>query len=127
MQIASNLGVQDRCSYMKLGPTTLCGNRRSTQAATPSPPGGAAGSPRNRASRRFWIDIEVVEGEMVVSYYPPNEELLDKGKRMAPPPTMVYRRFHFVDHVPPEYAWTTSDPETMKFGGLGIQRMSLDT
>ena len=74
-----------------------------------------------------WIDIEVVEGEMVVSYYPPNEELLDKGKRMAPPPTMVYRRFHFVDHVPPEYAWTTSDPETMKFGGLGIQRMSLDT
>ena len=46
---------------------------------------------------------------------------------MAPPPTMVYRRFHFVDHVPPEYAWTTSDPETMKFGGLGIQRMSLDT
>ena len=62
-----------------------------------------------------------------MSYYPPNEELLEKSKKVVLPPTMVYRRFHFVDHVPPEYAWTTSDPETMKFGGLGIQRMSLDT
>ena len=74
-----------------------------------------------------WIEIEIVDGETTVSYYPSNEELWEEGKKMVPPPTMVYRRFHFVDAVPPEYAWTTSDPEAMEFGGLGIQRMSVHT
>ncbi|MBV9500441.1 MAG: hypothetical protein JO138_13800 [Acidobacteriaceae bacterium] len=74
-----------------------------------------------------WIEIEMVDGQAVVSYHPSNEELWEEGKKMVPPPTMVYRRFHFVDAVPSEYAWTTSDPQTMEFGGLGIQRMSVDT
>ncbi len=74
-----------------------------------------------------WIDIEIVDGRTVVSYYPPNDELWEEGKKMVPPPTMVYRRFNFVNGVPPEYAWTTSDPQTMELGGLGIQRMSVDT
>ncbi len=74
-----------------------------------------------------WIDVEMIDGKPVISYYPSNEELWQEGQKMNPPPTMVYRRFHFVDAVPPEYAWTTSDPEAMERGGLGIQRMSLET
>ncbi len=74
-----------------------------------------------------WIDIEIIDGNTVVSYYPSNEELWEEGQKMNPPPTIVYRRFNFVDHVPAEFAWTTSDQQAMEFGGLGIQRMSVHT
>ena len=74
-----------------------------------------------------WIEVEIVDGKTVIGYYPSNEELWAQAQKMNPPPTLVYRRFNFVDAVPPEYAWTTSDPKTMERGGMGIQRMTVET
>ncbi len=46
---------------------------------------------------------------------------------MLRPPELVYRRMHFPDGVPDEYAWVTRNPLMRKYGGLGIQRMTADT
>jgi hypothetical protein len=73
-----------------------------------------------------WVEIEVIDGKTITTLYPSNEELLDEKARMAVPPTLVYRRLNFVDGVPPEYLWTTTDPVTVEFGGLATQRMRLD-
>ncbi|MBV8553190.1 MAG: hypothetical protein JOY54_17980 [Acidobacteriaceae bacterium] len=74
-----------------------------------------------------WIEIEVRDGKTVTTYYPPNEELIKDGQAMAPPPELVYRRLCFVNGVPEEYAWTTNDPVVRESGGMGIQRMDVDT
>jgi hypothetical protein len=74
-----------------------------------------------------WVEIEVVDGKTVTTLYPPNAELIKEGQAMLPPPEMVYRRFHFVGPVPPEYYWTTSDERKRAMGGMGIQRMTIDT
>jgi hypothetical protein len=74
-----------------------------------------------------WIEIEIHDGKTVTTLYPSNDELIKQGQSMLPPPEMVYRRMYFVHGVPPEYYWTTDDPMTRERGGMGIQRMSVDT
>jgi hypothetical protein len=74
-----------------------------------------------------WIEIEIVEGKTVTTLYPPNEQLIKEGQAMLPPPEMVYRRLHFVGPVPHEYYWTTRDERKREIGGMGIQRMTVDT
>jgi hypothetical protein len=74
-----------------------------------------------------WVEIEIVDGKTVTTLYPPNTELIKEGQTMLPPPEMVYRRLHFVGPVPPEYYWTTDDGQKRAIGGMGIQRMTVDT
>ncbi len=74
-----------------------------------------------------WIEVTVENGKTVTTLHPPNDELIKAGQRMLPPPEMVYRRFNFVGPVPPEYLWSTKDPVMLANGGMGIQRIYVDT
>lgn len=74
-----------------------------------------------------WIEIETEDGKTVTTLYPPNKQLIKEGQAMLPPPEMVYRRLHFVGPVPPEYYWTTDDEQKRAIGGMGTQRMTIDT
>ena len=94
---------------------------------------GFAGRNRRRSRRRFrlleqWVEIEVSPaGKTVTTQYPSNEILIQDGQKKWPAPEMVYRRMHFVHGVPHEYAWATSDERIRKSGGMGIQRMTVET
>jgi hypothetical protein len=46
---------------------------------------------------------------------------------MDPPYNIVYRRFHWVNGVPPEYYHVTSDPVRRRNGGASIERMTPET
>ena len=74
-----------------------------------------------------WVEIAVEDGKTVTKLYPSNEELIKKGQKMWPAPDLIYRRLSFANGVPDEYAWTTVDAVTRERGGMGIQRMSVDT
>ncbi len=74
-----------------------------------------------------WVEIRIRAGKTVTELYPSNDELIEDGKKMYPPPELVYRRMHFPDGVPEEYAWVTKNPMMQKYGGMGIQRMTTDT
>ncbi len=74
-----------------------------------------------------WVEVEVENGKTVTRLFPSNEELIEEGKGMYPPPDLVYRRFNFPNGVPQEYHWAQRDPEKQKYGGAGIQRMTVDT
>ena len=74
-----------------------------------------------------WVEIRIRDGKTETTLYPSNEVLLERKKKMDPPPNIVYRRLNFVDGVPPEYYWTTNNPRRREFGGHGIQRMAIDT
>jgi hypothetical protein len=74
-----------------------------------------------------WIEIEVENGQTITKLYPSNEKLIEEGKTMLPPPDMVYRRLNFPAGVPSEYYWASHDPDARKWGGTGIQRMTVDT
>ncbi len=75
-----------------------------------------------------WAEIEVsAEGNTVTTLYPANEILKENGRKLAPRPELVYRRLHFVGGVPDEYAWATQDPSIRMSGGMGTQRMTVET
>ncbi len=75
-----------------------------------------------------WVEIEVSPaGKTVTTQYPSNEILIQDGQKKWPAPELVYRRMHFVHGVPHDYAWATSDERIRKAGGMGIQRMTVDT
>lgn len=75
-----------------------------------------------------WAEIAIGEnGKAVTRLVPSNEGLIDEGHKMWPAPELVFRRFHFVDGVPPEYYWAVSSPERRAAGGMGTQRMSVKT
>ncbi len=74
-----------------------------------------------------WVEIRIRDGQTVTELYPSNRLLIERGKRMAAPPELVYRRLNFPQGVPKEYHWVTLDPLKRKYGGLAIQRMTTDT
>ncbi len=74
-----------------------------------------------------WVEIRVTDGKTTTELFPPNNALIKQGETMDPPPEMVYRRLHFPDGVPDEYAWTTKNETMRQYGGMGIQRMTVDT
>jgi hypothetical protein len=74
-----------------------------------------------------WVEVEVEEGVTKTTLLPSNEELIEVGKTMDPPPEYVYRRFHFLNGVPQEYAWAGGTAEIRERGGAGVQRMLVDT
>ena len=83
--------------------------------------------PRTIVTLEQWVEIRIRDGKTETTLYPSNEVLLERKKKMDPPPNIVYRRMNFVDGVPPEYYWATDDPRRREFGGHGIQRMAVDT
>lgn len=88
-------------------------------------------APKNRRKIPLldqWVEISSDEnGNTVTQLYPSNEELIEEGHRMDPPPELVYRRLHFYGGIPPEYFWATSSPELRDSGGMATQRMTVDT
>ena len=74
-----------------------------------------------------WIEITVTDGQTRTRLFPPNDRLIEQGQAMLPPPQLVYRRLNFLNGVPEEYSWAISDPQTLANGGMGIQRMTVDT
>jgi hypothetical protein len=74
-----------------------------------------------------WVEIRVKDGQTTTELFPPNDELIRLGRKMDPPPELVYRRLHFPDGVPAEYYWTTRNQNLRRYGGLGIQRMTVAT
>jgi hypothetical protein len=74
-----------------------------------------------------WIEVTLEDGNTVTRLFPSNELLIKRGQKMLPPPELVYRRLNFPNGVPEEYTWTTHDPMTRERGGMGIQRMDVDT
>ena len=74
-----------------------------------------------------WVEVEMEEGRTVTKLYPSNAGLIEEGKKMYPPPEMVYRKINFPDGIPHEYAWASSDPRRFERGGMGTQRMTVDT
>lgn len=73
-----------------------------------------------------WVEITVEGGQTVTKLFPPNRGLIEQGKTMDPPPDLVYRRLNFVNGVPKEYHWATHDEQARRYGGAGIQRMTVD-
>jgi hypothetical protein len=77
-----------------------------------------------------WFEIEVVDGVTRTTAYPANEEvekmIAKKEEETGRPVELVYRRLNFINGIPDEYAWTTSDPLRRKFGGMGIQRLRVE-
>ena len=51
------------------------------------------------------VEIEIIDGECVTSFYPPNEELIQAAAQHPAPPLYIARLLYFVDGVPPEYVW----------------------
>jgi len=74
-----------------------------------------------------WVEVKVVDGKTVTELTPSNEGLIKRGKEMHPPPVLVYRRLHFMHGVPIEYDWAAPTPEMRRWGGGGLQRMTVDT
>lgn len=77
--------------------------------------------------RDQWVEVSVTpEGKTVTELFPPNEELAQELAEDGQPETaLLYRRFHFVNGVPPEYAWTTDSESTLQSGGMGTQRLTI--
>ena len=46
---------------------------------------------------------------------------------MKPEAELVYRRLNFPEGVPSEYDWTVPDDNVRRYGGGGVQRMTLAT
>lgn len=82
---------------------------------------------RKLAVLNQWIEIEIDHGQTITKLYPSNEKLIEEGKAMLPPPDLVYRRLNFPAGVPPEYYWVTENSEARERGGIGIQRMAVET
>jgi hypothetical protein len=75
-----------------------------------------------------WVEVKIEDGKTVTRLYPSNEELIKEGKKMDSTPDMVYRRMSFSNGIPEEYRWASaSHPERFERGGMGTQRMTVDT
>ncbi|MBV9765771.1 MAG: hypothetical protein JOZ48_13075 [Acidobacteriaceae bacterium] len=74
-----------------------------------------------------FVEITIENGQTLTNLFPSNDQLIEEGQAMDPPPEMVCRRLNFVNGIPPEYYWATQDEERRQHGGGGIQRMSIDT
>jgi hypothetical protein len=107
--------------------------KREKASQPPAPPSAprAPRSPKKTTPPlplEQWVQVTVVQEKTVTKLYPPNDVLIKKAHKMDPPPELVYRRFDFVNGIPPEYHWTAlSTPELFETGGAGIQRMTFQT
>lgn len=75
-----------------------------------------------------WVEIRIIDGKTQTQLFPSNAKLVERGKRMMPAPEFVYRRLNFPDGIPSEYDWVgVIDENHRQRGGMGIQRMTVDT
>ena len=73
-----------------------------------------------------WVEVRVVNGETVSTFYPTNEEFEKERLELDPPATLIYRRLNFVNGVPKEYAWTQPPPQVAQYGGHFLHRMKVE-
>jgi hypothetical protein len=73
-----------------------------------------------------WIEVEQREGKTVTLFYPPNDEFEELRLKMDPPPDMIYRRLNFIHGIPPEYMWLCPTPDVRQYGGLYLQRITVE-
>ena len=74
----------------------------------------------------FWV-VLLSQGS-VTRLYPSNEELIQEGQAMEQAPDLVYRRLNFPQGIPAGYRWTAdADAPQVELGGMGTQRMTVDT
>jgi hypothetical protein len=74
-----------------------------------------------------WVEVRRIDNKVVTQFFPPNEELEKMIDETEPKPTLVYRRLFFPDGVPSQYQWTRPRKGQATNGGLGIQRMTVET
>lgn len=74
-----------------------------------------------------WVEVRIRNGRTVTELTPGNNELRKRTQNMKPQPELVYRRFNFPEGVPSEYDWTLPDENMRRYGGGGVQRMTVDT
>ena len=74
-----------------------------------------------------WVEVRIRNGRTVTELTPANAQLRKQLEEMSERPELVYRRFNFPEGVPPEYEWTRPDDNMRRYGGGGLQRMTLDT
>ena len=110
--------------------------KKTKQPEPPQTPAGVLFQGQNNKKKQKkiytleqWVEVRIRDGQTVTRLHPSNEQLIEDGKKMWPPPDLVYRRFHFPDGIPPEYRWTAPQDDTARLetGGAGIQRMTPDT
>jgi hypothetical protein len=101
---------------------------RDTNATQPHVSASAA-KPKHEATVTLeqWVEVTVKNGVTKTACFPSTEELRKMGAKMDPPYNIVYRRFHFVNCVPPEYYWITPREDRRRNGGAAIQRMTPET
>jgi hypothetical protein len=73
-----------------------------------------------------WIEVTVVDGKTVSTFYPPNKEFEKERLDLDIQPTLIYRRLNFVHGVPREYAWTNPTPSVTRLGGLFLHRVKIE-
>ncbi|MGC2656778.1 MAG: hypothetical protein WA324_02300 [Bryobacteraceae bacterium] len=66
------------------------------------------------------------DNQMVVNFYPTNDELAVEIGQKKVKPTLLYGRLHFPDGVPGYYQWVRPRKE-MATGGMAVQRMAAET
>ena len=74
-----------------------------------------------------WIEVEVVDGVTKTTRYPDDQAMkkiiADTTEKKGRAVELVYRRFNFVNGIPPEYYWSTDDPESIRYGIMAVQRL----
>ncbi len=74
-----------------------------------------------------WIEVEVVDGVTKTTRHPDDQAMkkiiADTEERKGRAVELVYRRLNFVNGVPSDYHWATSDENVRRHGGLGVQRL----
>jgi hypothetical protein len=73
-----------------------------------------------------WVEVSTINGATITELFPSNRELLEKLSKMTPTPDLIYRRIFFRNGVPPEYAWVKPTDQQREFGGICIQRLTVD-
>ena len=74
-----------------------------------------------------WVEVRIRNGRTVTELTPANAQLRKQLEEMSERPELVYRRFNFPEGVPAEYEWTRPDDNMRRYGGGGLQRMTLNT
>ena len=74
-----------------------------------------------------WIEVRNVDNQMVVDFYPTNDELAVRIEQKKVKPTLLYRRLHFPNGVPAYYQWVRPRKGMAARGGMAMQRMTLET
>ncbi|MGC2660582.1 MAG: hypothetical protein WA324_21715 [Bryobacteraceae bacterium] len=109
--------------------------RTADAPVTPAPAVAATASVKEKDAKKpekpviveQWIEVRNVDNQMVVDFYPTNDELAVEIEQKKVKPTLLYRRLHFPNGVPAYYQWVRPRKGMATRGGMAMQRMTLET